>query len=90
VSGSLALLLWDVLLLGLSALCALSANALGWEALQHLPIANLLRERSQVSLFCELLVSGALAICLPAAGLLQTVFATVPKVSCPRTCILLC
>jgi hypothetical protein len=65
VAQAASLLLWDVCLLGLSFLASLgSPGSLG--------LGSIIRRRSDVALFVELLVFGALAAALPCVVLLRT------------------
>ena len=60
-----ALLLWDVCLLGLSFLASLGSPG-------NLGLGSIIRRRSDVALFVELLVFGALAAAVPCVVLLRT------------------
>lgn len=66
VAQSSALLLWDVALLGLSFVARTVSPAHG--------LASIVRLRSDVGLFVELLVFGAIAAAVPCVVLLRTLF----------------
>ena len=65
VAQAVALLLWDVCLLGLSFLATLGSQG-------RLGLRSIIRRRSDVALFVELLVFGALAAAVPCVVLLRT------------------
>ena len=64
VAQATGLLLWDVILLGMSFVASCFGPSHG--------LSNILRLRSDVGLFVELLVFGAIATAVPCVVLLRT------------------